>query len=136
MIDFELTEDHKAIQQTVRDFATKEVAPRIKELDEKQIFDRSILSKMAELNLLGVCIPEEYGGAGGTFAHETIINREIAQTLFGKHPSGLDSEEAAVAAIRALTRAAYAPSAGSLKLSRPVSTWPASTMSLHPSSPG
>ena len=64
MIDFELTDDHRALIQTVRDFATKEVGPRIKELDEKQIFDRSILDKMGELNLLGVCIPEEYGGAG------------------------------------------------------------------------
>ena len=64
MIDFELTEDHLSIRNTVREFALKEVAPRIKELDEKQQFDRTILDKMAELNLLGVCIPEEYGGAG------------------------------------------------------------------------
>ncbi len=64
MIDFELTEDHAAIRDTVRAFAQNEVAPRIKELDEKQFFDRTILDKMAELNLLGVCIPEEYGGAG------------------------------------------------------------------------
>ena len=42
----------------------KEVAPHIKEWDEKQQFDPSILKNMAALNLLGVCIPEEYGGAG------------------------------------------------------------------------
>ncbi|HEY6122012.1 MAG TPA: acyl-CoA dehydrogenase family protein [Pyrinomonadaceae bacterium] len=77
MIDFELTEDHKAIQQTVRDFATKEVAPRIKELDEKQIFDRSILSKMAELNLLGVCIPEEHGGAGFDYISLGLVCEEL-----------------------------------------------------------
>lgn len=77
MIDFELTEDHKAIQQTVRDFAVKEVAPRIKELDEKQIFDRSILSKMAELNLLGVCIPEEYGGAGFDYISLGLVCEEL-----------------------------------------------------------
>src|SRR3989440_11377339 len=64
MIELALTEDHKALVQTVREFAQKEVAPRSKELDEKQIFDRSIMDKMAELNLLGVCIPEEYGGEG------------------------------------------------------------------------
>src|SRR5204862_7461914 len=64
MIELELSEDHKAIQQTVREFAQKEVAPYIKEWDEKQHFERSIFDKMAELNLLGVCIPEEYGGAG------------------------------------------------------------------------
>ncbi|PWT80340.1 MAG: butyryl-CoA dehydrogenase [Acidobacteria bacterium] len=77
MIDLELTEDHKAIQQTVRDFATKEVAPRIKELDEKQIFDRSILGKMAELNLLGVCVPEEYGGAGFDYISLGLVCEEL-----------------------------------------------------------
>lgn len=77
MIDFELTEDHKAIQQTVRDFATKEVAPRIKELDEKQQFDRSILDKMAELNLLGVCIPEELGGAGFDYISLGLVCEEL-----------------------------------------------------------
>src|SRR2546423_11027782 len=77
MIEFELTEDHKAIQQTVRYFATKEVAPRIKELDEKQQFDRSILDKMAELNLLGVCIPEEYGGAGFDYISLGLVCEEL-----------------------------------------------------------
>src|SRR4026209_231484 len=64
MIDFELTEDHKALVQTVREFAQKEVAPHIKEWDEKQQFNPSVLKKMAAFTLLGVCIPEEYGGAG------------------------------------------------------------------------
>jgi len=77
MIDFELTEDHRAISQTVRDFALKEVAPRIKELDEKQQFDRSILDKMAELNLLGVCIPEEYGGAGFDYISLGLVCEEL-----------------------------------------------------------
>jgi glutaryl-CoA dehydrogenase (non-decarboxylating) len=77
MIDFELTEDHKAIRQTVRDFATKEVAPRIKELDEKQQVDRSILDKMGELNLLGVCIPEEYGGAGFDYIALGLVCEEL-----------------------------------------------------------
>src|SRR6266850_3438499 len=77
MIDFELTEDHKAIQQTVRDFGLKEVAPRIKELDEKQTFDRSILDKMAELNLLGVCIPEEYSGAGFDYISLGLVCEEL-----------------------------------------------------------
>src|SRR2546423_4661359 len=77
MIDLELTDDHKAIQQTVRDFASKEVAPRIKELDEKQMFDRSILEKMAELNLLCVCIPEEYGGAGFDYISLGLVCEEL-----------------------------------------------------------
>src|SRR6267143_786625 len=77
MNDFELNDDHRAIQQTVRDFALKEVAPRIKELDEKQMFDRSILDKMAELNLLGVCIPEEYSGAGFDYISLGLVCEEL-----------------------------------------------------------
>jgi len=77
MIEFELNEDHKAIRQTVRDFALGEVAPRIKELDEKQQFDRSILDKMAELNILGVCIPEEYGGAGFDYISLGLVCEEL-----------------------------------------------------------
>ena len=64
MIDLELTEEHKALQTTVREFVAGEVAPYIKEWDEKAHFERSIFEKMAELGLLGVCVPEQYGGAG------------------------------------------------------------------------
>ncbi len=77
MIDFELNEDHLAIRQTVRDFAQKEIAPRIKELDEKQEYDRSIIDKMAELNLLGVCIPEQYGGAGFDYIALGLVCEEL-----------------------------------------------------------
>ena len=64
MLDFELSEDHLAVEQMVREFAANEVAPHIQENDRKKHFDRSILGKMAELNILGICVPEEYGGAG------------------------------------------------------------------------
>ncbi|HEX8179045.1 MAG TPA: acyl-CoA dehydrogenase family protein [Pyrinomonadaceae bacterium] len=77
MIELELTEDHLSIRNTVREFARKEVAPRIKELDEQQRFDRSILDKMAELNLLGVCIPEEYGGAGFDYIALGLVCEEL-----------------------------------------------------------
>jgi len=77
MIDFELTEDHKALIQTVREFAQKEVAPFIKEWDEKQYFDPAVLRKMAELNLLGVCIPEEYGGAGFDYISLGLVCEEL-----------------------------------------------------------
>lgn len=77
MIDFQLTEDHLAIRETVRAFAQNEVAPRIKELDEKQHFDRAILDKMAELNLLGVCVPEEYGGAGFDYIALGLVCEEL-----------------------------------------------------------
>src|SRR5437016_12852665 len=77
MIDFALNEDHISIRNTVREFALREVAPRIKELDEQQRFDRAILDKMAELNLLGVCIPEEYGGAGFDYISLGLVCEEL-----------------------------------------------------------
>lgn len=64
MTDFDLSEDNLAVEKMVRDFAAAEVAPHIQENDAKRHFDRSILAKMAELNILGICVPEEYGGAG------------------------------------------------------------------------
>src|ERR1700737_751244 len=77
MIDFDLTEEHHALIQTLREFAQKEVAPYIKEWDEKQHFERAIFDKMAELNLLGVCIPEEYGGAGFDYISLGLVCEEL-----------------------------------------------------------
>jgi len=77
MIDFELTEDHQALVQTVREFAQREVAPYIKEWDEKQYFEPTITKKMADLNLLGVCIPEEYGGAGFDYISLGLVCEEL-----------------------------------------------------------
>jgi glutaryl-CoA dehydrogenase (non-decarboxylating) len=77
MIDFELTEDHEALRRAVREFAQKEVAPYIKEWDEKQHFERSVLDKMGELGFLGVCIPEEYGGAGFDYISLGLVCEEL-----------------------------------------------------------
>jgi len=48
----------------VHHFARTEVAPHVQENDAKKYFDRSILKKISELDILGICIPEKYGGAG------------------------------------------------------------------------
>lgn len=77
MIDFDLTEDHIALTKTVREFVNGEVAPYIKEWDEKSHFDRSVFDKMAELGLLGVCIPEEYGGAGFDYISLGLVCEEL-----------------------------------------------------------
>src|ERR1700730_4159980 len=77
MIDFELTEEHQALIQPVREFARKEVSPYIKEWDEKQEFQPEVLKKMGELNLLGVCIPEEYGGAGFDYISLGLVCEEL-----------------------------------------------------------
>ncbi|MBI1908986.1 MAG: acyl-CoA dehydrogenase [Deltaproteobacteria bacterium] len=63
-MNFSLTEDQKAIREMVRNFAQKEVAPRAAELDRKSEFPSENLKKMAELGLMGMMIPTEWGGAG------------------------------------------------------------------------
>ena len=77
MIDFELTEEHLALQQTVKEFCAGEVAPYIKEWDEKSHFERGVFDKMAELGLLGVCIPEQYGGAGFDYISLGLVCEEL-----------------------------------------------------------
>ena len=63
-MDFSLSPEHTMVQKMVRDFATKEVYPTIKDFDRKQEMDPKVLPRMAELGILGVCIPVRYGGQG------------------------------------------------------------------------
>ncbi len=74
MLSFELTENQKIVAQTVRDFSEKNIRPFVMEWDESQHFPREMFSEMGKLGLLGVLIPEEYGGAGfGYFEYSTAI---------------------------------------------------------------
>ncbi len=63
-MDFTLADHQLAAQRLVREFAQTEVAPRIRELDRAQRFDRAVLDAMGRLGILGLCVPERYGGAG------------------------------------------------------------------------
>lgn len=63
-MDFELSEEHKMLQDLVRDFVASELEPIASELDEQKRFPKEILSKMGKLGLLGIPFPEEYEGAG------------------------------------------------------------------------
>lgn len=63
-MNFELNEDHLSVQELCRDFAKKYVAPTIQENDRAHKFDPTLLTRMAEADILGLCIPEKYGGAG------------------------------------------------------------------------
>jgi len=77
MICFELSEEQRAAEQMIRDFTAAEVAPRIRELDAKKYFDRSILKKMGDLSLLGICLPEAYGGAGMDYVALGLVCEEL-----------------------------------------------------------
>ncbi len=76
---FELTEEQQFIQQTVRDFAQKEIAPRSAEIDRTGEFPHDIFEKMAGLGLLGLPFPEEYGGAGADAVSMALATEEIAR---------------------------------------------------------
>jgi short-chain 2-methylacyl-CoA dehydrogenase len=73
-MDFDLSDDHRLIQQTVRDFARQEVAPVAEDLDREKRFPYEIVRKLGELNLMGIPFPEEYGGGGGdTLAYALAV---------------------------------------------------------------
>jgi butyryl-CoA dehydrogenase len=80
---FSLSEEERAVRDTVRDWATKEVAPGAAQRDEEERYDRSLFERAGELGLTGLPYPEAYGGAGmGTFAW-ALAAEEIAAADMG-----------------------------------------------------
>jgi butyryl-CoA dehydrogenase len=75
----ELNDQQKMIQNMVREFAEKEVAPIAAELDEKGEYPTKILKKMAKLGLLGIIVPTKYGGAGLDTISYSIVVEEISR---------------------------------------------------------
>jgi alkylation response protein AidB-like acyl-CoA dehydrogenase len=74
MMNFELNENQKMIQQMVKDFAEKEIRPNMNKWDEEEHFPVDAMKKMGELGLLGIYIPEQYGGSGfGYFEYVTAL---------------------------------------------------------------
>jgi alkylation response protein AidB-like acyl-CoA dehydrogenase len=78
-MDFSLSEHHELLRKTVRDFARTEVLPRARKWDEEERFPKEIVPKLAELGLLGIRIPEEYGGSGMDTQSYAICIEEIAR---------------------------------------------------------
>jgi alkylation response protein AidB-like acyl-CoA dehydrogenase len=76
-VDFDLTQDQLAIRDMVRDFARNEIAPHAAEWDETQHFPRELFAKLGELGMMGILIPEEYGGAGLGYVEYATILEEI-----------------------------------------------------------
>src|SRR3982751_844566 len=78
-MNFDLSDDHKLIQRTVRDFAQGEVKPAAEELDRTKSFPYDIVRKLGELNLMGIPFPEEYGGAGADALQYAIAVEELTR---------------------------------------------------------
>ncbi|HEY6971979.1 MAG TPA: acyl-CoA dehydrogenase family protein, partial [Candidatus Angelobacter sp.] len=62
-----LTEDEALFRDNVRQFADESIRPKVREMDEKAVFDHAIIDQFFQLGLMGIEIPEQYGGAGGRF---------------------------------------------------------------------
>ncbi|MGH2402798.1 MAG: acyl-CoA dehydrogenase family protein, partial [Candidatus Limnocylindria bacterium] len=84
MIDFSLTDAQREVQRTARAFAEREILPRIREMDEKAEYDRSLYEMMGAEGLLGLPIPERYGGAGMDYIAFALLCEEMerADTAF------------------------------------------------------
>lgn len=77
MLNFHLSEEQEMVRKMVRSFVDKEILPFIQEWDSKGHFEPNILKRLAELDLMGVCIPEEYGGTGMDYNTLAIICEEL-----------------------------------------------------------
>jgi alkylation response protein AidB-like acyl-CoA dehydrogenase len=74
-----LTEQERMFQEATRDFAESEVAPKVMEMDRAQMIDPGIVDKLFDLGLMGVEVPEEYGGAGADFFSSVLIVEELSR---------------------------------------------------------
>jgi alkylation response protein AidB-like acyl-CoA dehydrogenase len=82
-VDFELSEDQREIQALARDFAREQIEPKAGDWDRAHGFPRELLARLGELGLLGVCIPEEYGGAGADFLSYILVLEELSRADAG-----------------------------------------------------
>jgi len=78
-VNFDLSPEHELIRQTVRSFAEEKVAPVAEELDREHRFPYDLVTEMAELGLMGIPIPEEYGGGGGDTLSYAIAVEELTR---------------------------------------------------------
>lgn len=76
-MNFEFSQEQKMLRKTVRDFVDKEINPHIRDWDRQGKFDPVIYKRLADLGLMGVCIPEEYGGSGMDYNSLAIVCEEL-----------------------------------------------------------
>jgi alkylation response protein AidB-like acyl-CoA dehydrogenase len=82
-VDFDLTQDQKEIQALTRDFANAEIEPHAAAWDRDHHFPRELFGKLAELGLMGACVPAEYGGAGVDFLSYILVLEELSRADAG-----------------------------------------------------
>src|ERR1700674_711446 len=86
-----MSEDLVVLEDQARRFIAAEFVPHLDRWNQEGIYDRSVWTKAGEAGLLCAAMPEEYGGAGGSFAHEAVIDREISLAGFDSFGGSLHS---------------------------------------------
>jgi len=82
-VDFELSPEQREIQALARDFARTEIEPHAADWDREHGFPRELTGRLGELGLMGVCVPEEYGGAGADFVSYALVLEELSRADAG-----------------------------------------------------
>src|SRR5918999_467582 len=82
-MQFDLSGDQGGIQALAREFAQAEIDPNAADWDREHGFPRELISKLAEVGFMGVCVPEEYGGAGADFPSYIIVLEELSRADAG-----------------------------------------------------
>jgi alkylation response protein AidB-like acyl-CoA dehydrogenase len=82
-MDFALSDDQREIQALTREFAQAEIEPNASQWDRDHHFPRELFGKLAELGLMGACVPEEYGGAGADFLSYMLVLEELSRADAG-----------------------------------------------------
>src|SRR5580698_3003305 len=73
------TEDEILFRDNIRQFAEEKVRPLVKEMDEKGVFDKELIHQFFQLGLMGIEVPEQYGGAGGKFFEAILAVEELSR---------------------------------------------------------
>src|SRR5215472_7932861 len=73
------TEDENLFRENIQQFAEEKIRPRVKEMDEKGVFEHALIEQFFQLGLMGIEIPEQYGGAGGRFFESILAVEEISR---------------------------------------------------------
>jgi len=77
-MDFKFTDEQELLRKMIQKFAEKEIAPRYEEI-EKEGYQQDLTDKMADVGIVGIAVPEAYGGAGYDFVTQTMVIAELAK---------------------------------------------------------
>jgi acyl-CoA dehydrogenase len=82
-------DDHEQLRESIRRFVEKELAPNATEWEDARWFPNDVFTRMAELGLLGLKYPEEYGGQGGDYVHDAVLTEELSRCRSGGLAAGI-----------------------------------------------